>query len=43
MSVKCEPLKSHFYIEKLGFAGVDLIFLLLFQNIDCGYLLEPPH
>ena len=31
------PLKPHFYIEKLGFAGV---FLFLLQNIDCGYSLE---
>ena len=36
------PLKPHFYIEKLGFAGVYLIFLFLLQNIDCGYSLEPP-
>ena len=36
------PLEPHFYIEKLGFAGVYLFFLFLLQNIDCGYLLEPP-
>ena len=36
------PLKPDFYIEKLGFAGVYLIFLLLIQNIHCGYSLEPP-
>ena len=36
------PLKPHFYIEKLGYAGVYLFFLLLLQNIDCGYSLEPP-
>ena len=36
------PLKPHFYIEKLGFAGVYLFFLFLLQNIDCGYSLEPP-
>ena len=38
-----DPLKPHFYIVKLGFTGVDLIFLFLLKNIDCGYLLEPPH
>ena len=36
------PLKPHFYIAKLGYAGVYLFFLLLLQNIDCGYTLEPP-
>ena len=36
------PCKPHFYIVKLGFAGVYLFFLFLLQNIDCGYLLEPP-
>ena len=35
------PLEPHFYIAKLGFAGVYLFFFLL-QNIDCGYSLEPP-
>ena len=34
------PLKPHFYIEKLGYAGVYLFFLFLLQNIDCGYSLE---
>ena len=38
MSVKClPPIKPHFYIAKLGFAGVYLFFLFLLQNIDCGY------
>ena len=37
------PLKPQFYTKKLGFAGVYLFFLFLLQNIDCGYLLEPPH
>ena len=32
------PLEPHFYIVKLGFAGVYLFFLFLLQNIDCGYL-----
>ena len=36
------PLEPHFYIAKLGYAGVYLFFLFLLQNIDCGYLLEPP-
>ena len=27
------PLKPHFYIAKLGYAGVYLFFLLLLQNI----------
>ena len=33
------PHKPHFYIVKLGYAGV---YLFLLQNIDCGYSLEPP-
>ena len=37
-----DPLKPHFYIVKLGFRGVYIIFLLLLKNIDCGYSLEPP-
>ena len=36
------PRKLHYYIEKLDFAGVYLIFLFLIQNIHCGYSLEPP-
>ena len=36
------PLKPHFYIAKLGYAGVYLFFLFLLKNIDCGYSLEPP-
>ena len=35
-------LKPHFYIAKMGFAGIYLFFLFLLQNIDCGYSLEPP-
>ena len=38
-----DPLKPHFYIVKLGFTGVYIIFLILLKNIDCGYSLEPPH
>ena len=37
-----DPLKPHFYIVKLGFTGVCIIFLISDQNIDCGYSLEPP-
>ena len=36
------PPESHFYIAKLGHAGVYLFFLFLLQNIDCGYSLELP-
>ena len=34
--------KPHFYIEKLGYAGVYLFFLFLLQNIDCGYSIRVP-
>ena len=37
-----DPLKPHFYIVKLGFTGVYIIFLISAQNIDCEYLLELP-
>ena len=37
-----DPLKPRFYIVKLGFTGVYIIFLISAQNIDCGYSLEPP-
>ena len=37
-----DPLKPHFYIVKLGFTGVTIIFLISAQYIDCGYSLEPP-
>ena len=37
-----DPLKPHFYIVKLGFTGVYIIFLISAQTIDCGYSLEPP-
>ena len=36
------PPEPHFYIAKLGYAGVYIFFLFLLQNIDCGYSLEPP-
>ena len=38
-----DHLKPHFYIVKLGFIGVYIIFHISAQNIDCGYLLELPH
>ena len=37
-----DSLKPHFYIVKLGFTGVYIIFLISAPNIDCGYSLEPP-
>ena len=37
-----DPLKPHLYIVKLEFIGVNIIFLISAQNIDCGYPLEPP-
>ena len=37
-----DPLQPQFYLEKLEFTGVYIIFLISAQNIDCGYLLEPP-
>ena len=36
-----DPLIPHFYIVKLGFRGVYIIFHISAQNIDCGYSLEP--
>ena len=38
-----DPLKPHFYIVKLGFTGVYIIFLISAQKLDSGYTLEPPH
>ena len=37
-----DPLEPHFYIVKLGFTGVYIIFLISAQNTDCRYSLEPP-
>ena len=37
-----DPLKTHFYIVKLGFTGVYIIFLIFAKSIDCGCSLEPP-
>ena len=42
-----DPLKPHFYIVKLGFTEVYIIFLIFFfltsaQNIDCLYSLKSP-
>ena len=36
-----DPLKPHFYIVKLGFTGVYIIFLISAQK-HIGYSLEPP-
>ena len=36
-----DPLKPHFYIVKLGFTGVCIIFLISAQK-HSGYSLEPP-
>ena len=33
-----DPLKPHFYIVKLGFTGVYIIFLITAQNIDLAVL-----
>ena len=35
------PLTPHFYIVKLGFTGVYIIFLFLLLNIDCGSNVYP--
>ena len=37
-----EPLKPHFYIVKLGFTGVCIIFLIFAQKLNCEHSLEPP-
>ena len=37
-----DPLKPHFYIVKLGFTRVYIIFLISAQNTECEYSLEPP-
>ena len=34
---------TQFYIVKLGFTGVYILFLIFALNIDCGYSLELPH
>ena len=36
------PINPYFYIVKLGFTGVNIIFLISAQNTDCEYSLEPP-
>ena len=37
-----DSFKPHFYVVKLGFAGLYIILLISAQNIDCGYSLESP-
>ena len=36
-----DSLKPYFYIVKLAFTGVYIIFLISDKNIHCGYSLEP--
>ena len=38
-----DPLRPHFYVVKLGFTRVYIIFLISAKIIDCGYPLEPPN
>ena len=38
-----DPHKPHFYIVKLGFTGVYIIFLISAQKHRLWYSLEPPH
>ena len=37
-----DPLKAHFYVVKLGFTGVYIIFLISAQKHRLWYSLEPP-
>ena len=37
-----DPIKPHFYIVKLGFTGVYIIFFISAQKHRFGYSLEPP-
>ena len=37
-----DPLKPHFYIVKLEFTGIYIIFLISSQKHSFGYSLEPP-
>ena len=41
MSRNVYTLIPHFYTDKCGLQGYTF-FLILIQNIDCGYSLEPP-
>ena len=36
------PLNPTFYIVRLGFTGVYIIYLISVKNIDCWYSFEPP-
>ena len=38
-----DPVKAHFYIVKLGFTGVYIIFLISVQIHGLQYSLEPPY
>ena len=37
MSGNVDPRTPDFYIVRLGFTGVHIIFLFLRHTIDCGY------
>ena len=37
-----DPLKPHFYIVKLGFIGVYIIFVIFAQKHRLWYSFEPP-
>ena len=37
-----DPLKPYFYIIKKGFTRVCIIYLILLNNINCVFSLEPP-
>ena len=37
-----DPLKPHFYIIKLAFTWLNIIFLFLLKNIHCFFALERP-
>ena len=37
-----DPLKPHFYIVKLGFTGVHIIFLILFKEHRLWILIRVP-
>ena len=37
------PGRPHFVLEKWVFQGYTLFFLFWLKDIDCGYLIDPPH
>ena len=42
LSINFDPLKPHFYIVKLGFTGVYIIFPISAQNRHSGSVVEHP-